>query len=270
MPRYLLPLAVLGLLAGSIHTLAEQPAAPSTAPNPAQTSPTDAASPSPDEAKKLKENASYALGYDIGTELRPGLFALDLEHLIAGLRDAAANKPPKLSADEIRQAIAALQKTMLERQAAQAREMEELARKNKAQAQAFLETNKNAPGIVVTASGLQYRVLQPGDGPTPGPHDVVRVHYRGTLIDGTEFDSSYAHNQPLTLPVDRVIPGWSEALQLMKVGSKFQLFIPPELAYGPEPIGDKIGPNSLLIFEVELLSIEPAPTPSAPEAPAQP
>ena len=134
--------------------------------------------------------------------------------------------------------------------------IEEASRKNLAEGEAFLKGNKDLDGVITTASGLQYKVLAEGDGPVPAATDQVKVHYRGTLINGKEFDSSYERQEPVTFRLDSVIPGWVEALQLMKVGSKYQLFIPPALAYGAREVGPEIGPNTTLIFEVELVGIE--------------
>src|SRR5881394_629143 len=144
---------------------------------------------------------------------------------------------------------------MMEKQIAASKEA---AEKNKAEGEKFLEENKKKDGVKTTASGLQYKVLKEGSGPSPKETDTVVTNYRGTLIDGTEFDSSYKRNEPATFPVNRVIKGWTEALQLMKPGGKYKLFIPSNLAYGPGGAGGDIGPNATLIFEVELLSSKPA------------
>jgi len=135
-------------------------------------------------------------------------------------------------------------------------EMEALAAKNKAAGEAFLAENAKKEGVKVTKSGLQYKIIEEGEGPSPGPSDMATVNYRGTLIDGTQFDSSYDRGQPATFPVGGVIAGWTEALQLMKPGAKWQLFIPSDLAYGERGAGKDIGPNSTLVFDVELLSVE--------------
>jgi FKBP-type peptidyl-prolyl cis-trans isomerase len=153
-----------------------------------------------------------------------------------------------------------LQKTHTERMQA---EQKAAADKNLADGEAFLKENATKEGVVTTESGLQYKIVTAGDGPKPGAGDVVKVHYRGTLLDGTEFDSSYKRGEPVTFPVGGVIPGWVEALQLMPVGSKWELYIPSGLAYGPGGAGNQIGPNSTLKFEVELLSIEPKEAPEA-------
>jgi FKBP-type peptidyl-prolyl cis-trans isomerase FklB len=141
--------------------------------------------------------------------------------------------------------------------------MQEATQKNAAVGQKFLAENKTKPGVKTTASGLQYKVLKEGSGPSPKETDTVVTNYRGTLINGTEFDSSYKRNEPVTFPVSGVIKGWTEALQLMKKGAKYQLFVPADLAYGARGAGQDIGPNETLIFEVELLDIKPAPSASA-------
>ena len=177
--------------------------------------------------------------------------------LAAGIKDAITGKP-QLTQDQIKDVMTQFEKGMEQKQ-------KELGEKNKTDGAKFLEENKKKPGVKTTASGLEYKVIKEGTGPTPKPTDMVTVNYRGTLINGTEFDSSYKRGQPATFPVNGVINGWTEALQLMKKGSKFELFIPPNLAYGERAVGPDIGPNATLIFEVELLDVKPPPTP-APQA----
>ena len=155
--------------------------------------------------------------------------------------------------DEMKAAFQALEQEIA---TAQEAKNKDLAKKNTEEGAAFLAANKKKPGIKTTASGLQYKVLKEGTGPVPKKTDTVSTHYRGTLLDGTEFDSSIARNEPATFPVTGVIPGWTEALQLMKVGSKWQLFIPAELAYRDQGAGADIGPNAVLVFDIELLGIE--------------
>ena len=170
-----------------------------------------------------------------------------------GLKDAFTNGKTLLTEDEVRTILTQLQADMRKKQ----QELAQVAAENnKKQGLAFLETNKTKDGVVTLPSGLQYKVLQEGTGPKPAATDSVVCNYRGTLLDNTEFDSSYKRGQPLTIPVTGVIKGWTEALQLMPVGSKWQLFIPSELAYGERGAGGQIGPNATLIFEVELLSIQ--------------
>jgi FKBP-type peptidyl-prolyl cis-trans isomerase len=177
---------------------------------------------------------------------------VDVDAFAAGLRDAMTNSPQRLTDEEIQEEMIAFQQRINEEREATT---EALAQANAAQAAAFLLENGSREGVVTTESGLQYEVLEEGDGATPGPDDTVQVHYRGTLIDGSEFDSSYARGEPVSFGVGQVIAGWTEALQLMKVGSKYKLFIPSDLAYGPGGAGDRIGPNAALLFEVELLDI---------------
>jgi FKBP-type peptidyl-prolyl cis-trans isomerase FklB len=158
-----------------------------------------------------------------------------------------------MTEQEVNETMMNFQKDMMAKQQAR---MKELGEKNKKEGEAFLAENKKKEGVITLPSGLQYKVMKEGDGKTPIVNDVVTVHYRGTLIDGKEFDSSYTRGQPASFPVKGVIPGFSEALQLMKTGSKWQLFIPSNLAYGERGAGDEIGPNAALIFDIELISIK--------------
>ena len=204
-----------------------------------------------------KKKVSYAIGLDIGKNFKERAMDLDMEILIQGLRTAQASGQPLLSSEEIQKVMTQFQQDMMK--AEQEKRMGQ-AQGNKAKEAAFLAENAKKPGITVTASGLQYKVLSTGTGPMPKATDTVKVHYRGTLLDGNEFDSSYKRNQPAVFPLNGVIKGWTEALQLMKVGSKWQVFLPSSLAYGEQGAGQVIGPNATLIFEVELLGIEkPAP-----------
>src|SRR5437762_9878216 len=183
--------------------------------------------------------------------------------LAAGLKDGLSGAKPLLSPEEVRQVMTQFSKDMREKTAAANKEA---ADRNAKEGEKFLAENKAKPGVKTTASGLQYKVLTEGSGAAPKETDTVVTNYRGTLIDGTEFDSSYKRNEPATFPVNRVIKGWTEALQLMKPGAKYQLFIPASLAYGERGAGQTIGPNATLIFDVELLSIKP-PEPAATVAP---
>jgi FKBP-type peptidyl-prolyl cis-trans isomerase len=199
-------------------------------------------------SQKAKE--SYSLGYQFGQYLKQQGLEIDLKLYTAAIKDALGEKKPRLTKDEIRLTIAELQKRVA---AAEQKEQEKKAAKNLAEGKAFLEKNKEKDGITTLPSGLQYKVMKEGDGPIPKATDTVTVQYRCMLIDGTEFDSS-RHGQPTTAPIASMIKGWSEALQLMKVGGKWQIFVPPDLAYGEKPYG-LVPPNSTLIFELELLSI---------------
>ena len=211
-----------------------------------------------------KEKVSYGIGVNAAQGFKRQKMDLDLEALIRGLRDGLAGNQLLISEEEIRKVLTAFQQEMVAQQAA---EKKALGDKNKQEGEAFLAENQKKEGIVTLPSGLQYKIIKAGEGKIPTDSDSVEVHYRGTLIDGTEFDSSYKRSQPLTLPVKGVIPGWTEALKLMPVGSKWQLFIPPALGYGARGSGDRIGPNATLIFDVELLSIkEPKPKESKPAA----
>jgi FKBP-type peptidyl-prolyl cis-trans isomerase len=214
-------------------------------------------------AKKLKaedlndqkKKISYAIGLDIGKNFKERSIDLDLDILTQGMRDAVAGTQPLIGSEEIQKVMNQFQQDMMkaEQQKRQAR-----AGDNKAKGEAFLAENAKKPGVQVTASGLQYKVISAGSGPKPKASDTVKVHYRGTLIDGSEFDSSYKRNQPAVFPLNGVIKGWTEALQLMNVGAKYQIFLPASLGYGEQGAGQVIGPNATLIFDVELLGIEPA------------
>ncbi|HWL53551.1 MAG TPA: FKBP-type peptidyl-prolyl cis-trans isomerase [Chthoniobacteraceae bacterium] len=203
-----------------------------------------------DAPKDQKEKVSYAIGADIAGNLKSAELDLDTKFLMKGLGDGLADKVTM--SDEERQAT--LQAFGAEQQAKMMSKAKEAADKNKAASDKFLEENKGKEGVKTTASGLQYKIEKAGDGPKPTAEDTVKVHYSGKLIDGTEFDSSYKRGEPAEFGVGDVIPGWTEALQLMPVGSKWQLFIPPTLAYG-EQAPPVIGPNQALIFEVELIEI---------------
>jgi len=201
-----------------------------------------------------KNRISYTIGVNIGQDFKTQNMDVDPDLLLMGIKDSMSGKELQLTEEEMVQEIQNFQQEM---QAKMAAEMEQKASENKALGEAFLAENAKQEGVVVTESGLQYKVIEPGQGDSPGPADVATVHYRGTLIDGTQFDSSYDRGQPATFPVGGVIAGWSEALQMMKPGAKWQLFIPAELAYGERGAGQVIGPNSTLIFDVELISVEP-------------
>src|ERR1700733_5012993 len=206
--------------------------------------------------KTQKEKASYALGMKIGGDLRrQGVnVAVDPAVVGRGLRDALGGSKTLLTEDEERAALTQLQTQVRGQQEAKAHEAGGTARK---EGDAFLAVNKGKEGVTALPDGLQYKVLTLGSGPKPTANDTVTVNYRGTLLNGKEFDSSYKRGQPATFPVGGVIKGWTEALQLMPVGSKWQLFVPSSLAYAERGAGADIGPNATLIFEVELMSIQP-------------
>jgi len=199
-----------------------------------------------------KAKLSYAIGMDIGSSLKSLNADLDRPTLLAALNDRLDGAKLKLSEADAGKAKQAFFKKQAEQVAAKQKAAGE---KNKVDGEAFLVENGKKEGVTTTKSGLQYEVLKQGDGAMPKATDKVTVNYRGTLIDGTEFDSSYKRGQPVTFPLNGVIKGWTEGVQLMKVGSKYKFVLPSELAYGAHGAGPKIGPNSVLVFEVELLSI---------------
>lgn len=199
------------------------------------------------------EKESYSIGYQIGLSMKTDDIEVDFEKLIQGVQDAVKGKEPLLSAEEMRKLIIDLKRNARE---IQMRMFQEQIVENAEESKAFLEQNKQKEGVKTTGSGLQYRVLKEGSGMTPAPEDYVKVNYRGTFIDGREFDSSYETGEPIRVRVNGVIKGWTEALGMMKVDSKWQLFVPPELAYGRHGHGQRIPPNKVLVFEVELLGIE--------------
>jgi FKBP-type peptidyl-prolyl cis-trans isomerase len=209
-----------------------------------------------------KSRVSYAIGLNIGHSFKAQDIDVDVGLVTRAIQDVAAGRPELMTEPEVKQTLTAFQQEM---RANMMKKRAEQGLKNKAEGEAFLAANKSQPGVTVLPDGLQYQVLTTGAGPLPAASDTVTVNYRGTLIDGTEFDSSYKRGQPASFPVGGVIRGWTEALEKMPVGSKWKLFIPSELAYGES--GQRgIPPNAVLIFEVELLDTK---APAAP-APAQP
>ncbi|MBN1355657.1 FKBP-type peptidyl-prolyl cis-trans isomerase [bacterium] len=201
-----------------------------------------------------KDKVSYCIGVDIGNSFKNQAIEIDPDILIRGLKDALNGGELMFTEQESREILNSFRNEMRAKQEADRNAKSE---QNKIAGTEFLEKNKKEKDIVVLPSGLQYRVLTEGTGDSPKPTDTVSVHYQGTLIDGTEFDSSITRGEPARFKVNGVIPGWTEALQLMKPGSKWQLFIPSDLAYGERGMGPRIGPNAVLIFEVELLEVEP-------------
>ena len=224
----------------------------------------------PADASDLGTDAQkfgYSIGVDIGKSLKPVKDEVDTAALVKGIEEALAGKAPRLN-DEAREKVKADVTKKL-----QAKQMEERTAKAKTAKDAgdkFLAENAKKDGVKTTASGLQYEIVTAGTGASPKASDRVTVHYKGTLISGEEFDSSYSRGQPVTFPLGNVIPGWTEGLQLLKEGGKAKLYIPPQLAYGERGAGAKIGPNETLIFEVELIKIEKPEAPAAaPKAPAK-
>lgn len=212
------------------------------------------------QLKDLKDKASYSLGLNFGFNFKRQNIDLNTDAFTAGFKDALSGRKPLMTEEEVKETMMAFEKDMEQKQAA-------LAQKNAGEGDKFLADNKTKEGVKTTVSGLQYKVLKEGTSAQPKSSDTVTVNYRGTLIDGTEFDSSYKRGQPATFPVGGVIKGWTEALQLMKGGSKYQLFIPANLAYG-EQGRPGIPPNATLIFEVELMDVKSPQSASSPPGPA--
>lgn len=195
-----------------------------------------------------RQQFSYAVGYRLAQDIKQQALDVDGTALAQAIQDVLSGAEPRLSPGEMQAAVRShLQRQMQER--------ETQAKANEEKGNAFLESNKAKPGVVALPSGLQYKILTEGTGKTPTAGDKVQVHYRGTLLDGTEFDSSYGRGEPTNLKVEQVIQGWQEALQLMPEGSKWQVFVPAKLGYGSQGAGDAIGPGETLLFEIELISI---------------
>jgi len=245
MKGFIVATAGLMLLAVSALAQVPEPGKAATAPPPAA-----AAAPASDASglKDLKQKFSYGIGVTIAKQIKAQALDLDSELLIRGIREALADKAV-LNDQQVRETMAAYQQEMMGK-------AKEAMGKAKKEGEDFLAANKKKPGVITTTSGLQYQVLKEGTGKSPKDTDTVTVNYEGKLIDGTVFDSSYKRGEPTSFPVNRVIKGWTEALQLMKVGSKWKLFIPSELAYGATPPGAPIRPHDMLIFDVELLSVK--------------
>lgn len=201
------------------------------------------------EFKTDKQKFSYTVGFQLGQNLKRQNLDIDPKIVAQGMQSALSGTTPKLTPDQMRASVEAYQKKEQEK-------TEALAKKNLETGQAFLEANKKKEGVVTLPSGLQYKVITEGKGKQPKSTDTVVAHYRGTLIDGTEFDSSYKRNEPATFPVEGVIKGWQETLPLMKEGAKWQVYIPSDLGYGARGAGNAIGPNQVLIFDIELLSVK--------------
>ncbi|MFH1731712.1 MAG: FKBP-type peptidyl-prolyl cis-trans isomerase [Planctomycetota bacterium] len=215
--------------------------------------------PAAPEMKTLDQKFSYVVGMNMGGSLKSLGVKIDVGALMRGLADGLSGRKPALTEAEATGVMSDVRERIMQRAKEDVEKGKDVGKKNLEAGAAFLAANAKRKGVTTTKSGLQYVVIKEGAGPKPTANDAVRVHYRGTLIDGTEFDSSYKRGKPATFPVGGVIPGWTEALQLMNVGAKCRLFIPGELAYGARGAGPTIGPNAVLIFEVELLGIGDAP-----------
>ncbi|HEY6193345.1 MAG TPA: FKBP-type peptidyl-prolyl cis-trans isomerase [Bacteroidota bacterium] len=205
------------------------------------------------QIKTQKDSVSYGIGMNIANNFKRQSVDIDPLVFTQAVKDVMSGGKTLMTEDQATDALAGLQQRMM---ASQAERMKTLGDKNKKDGEAFLAENKKKPGVVTTASGLQYKIMKAGTGPKPTLSQTVTVNYKGTLIDGTEFDSSYKRGQAVTRAVSGWIQGWVEALQLMPVGSKWQLFVPPSLAYADQPAGPLIGPNSTLVFELELISVK--------------
>lgn len=271
-----------GFLAGSVLFCSAQttttPPAAKTAPKKATTTgtaKTATAAKSTTAAVELKtdkDKTSYAIGSDLGNKLKMASIDVDPAILSRAIKDVLTGGKPAMTDDEVRAKLMELskqvQQAQQEAQKKQAEANKVVGEKNRKDGDAFLAENKSKDGVIALPSGLQYKILKAGDGPKPTASDTVTCNYRGTLLDGKEFDSSYKRGQPASFPVSGVIKGWTEALQLMPVGSKWQLFIPADMAYGDRQMGPDITPGSTLIFEVELLSIQPKSTTTGAAAPS--
>lgn len=233
--------------AGNTDTAADDSGAANTADAPGKQS----ASKDNGFANK-RAKRSYALGMDIGSSIGGLGMELDVDALLQGVRDTLSGADPRLTQQQMQ---VTLKNLLADVQAAQRKKATRQARANLEASKAFLAENADDEGVKMTASGLQYKVLEKGDGPQPDINDSVTVHYTGKLIDGTVFDSSRKRGHPATFAVDAVIPGWTEALQMMHEGAKYKLFIPPKLAYGASGAGATIGPNQALVFVVELIEV---------------
>jgi len=258
--------AAICVLAASVLSLGSGMAqqTPSTTTKPATTTkpptttskPKTASSSATQQPLKLttqKEKLSYAIGMNIGQSMKKDALYIDPAILTRALKDALSGSKPQMTEEEAKAVITTFRNEMIAKKQAEEKKISDA---NKQAGEQFLATNKTREGVVTLPSGLQYKIIKQGDGPKPTATDTVETNYRGTLINGTEFDSSYKRGEPATFPVNQVIKGWTEALQLMPVGSKWQLFIPADLAYGPRSPSPEIGPNSALIFDIELLSIK--------------
>ena len=228
----------------------------------AQTAPAPVSAP---ELKDLRAKVSYLIGRNIGQSLKQDQMDVDVELMLRALREATSGVESVLSETETQEAFRAFRKQQEAKQAeamlSQNADLKAAAEKNTKEAAAFLAENGKKEGVVTLPSGVQYKVLKSGTGATPKASDSVSAHYAGRLIDGTKFDSSYDRGQPLVIPVQGVIPGWTEVLQKMKVGDKWEVYIPGDSAYGLNGSPPTIGPNALLIFEMELIAVEGAELP---------
>ena len=265
--RKLVILAAVLLVAAAALPAGAQQSGQTAQPKVAPPTP-ESAPPSPGKPESLEDQASYTIGYNLGRSLKINDVKANTDLLIKGLQAGLTGEQPLLTEAEMQTCMQDFQQTMT-RQQQEKRKVQ--GEKNKVEGEAFLAKNKARPEVKTTASGLQYEVLKEGSGPTPKATDTVTVHYTGTLIDGTKFDSSVDRGEPATFVLNQVIPGWTEGVQLMSAGAKYKFYIPSTLGYGEQGAGGVIGPNAPLNFEVELLSIKPpeAPKPAEEKPPAE-
>jgi FKBP-type peptidyl-prolyl cis-trans isomerase len=242
MKKYALPLALISVV--GLQACNEQPGT--------ATASGEAAAPAEIELDSTERRLSYGVAYGLAKRMAADQVPMDRDAFFLGFSDGLDGSDSRVSDEQLQAEMQAYQQKMM---AAAEAEQEKQGTANQAEAEAFLAENSQREGVITTESGLQYEVLEKGDGPVPTAQDRVEVHYTGTLIDGTEFDSSRKRGEPVTFGVTQVIAGWTEALQLMPVGSRYKLYIPPELGYGSGGAGQMIGPNAALVFDVELLSI---------------
>lgn len=264
--KKLVTLSALLLAGTGVVVTAQQAAQPAAQPATPPASQQQPAQANPEKPQSLDDQASYIIGLNIGRNLKAQEVPANLDLVVKGLRDGLSGAQPAMTDEEMTATMNNFQQQMMAKQEAR---MKAEGEKNKKAADDFLAANKAKKGVVTTASGLQYEVVQEGTGASPKATDQVTVHYTGTLLDGTKFDSSVDRGQPATFPVNQVIAGWTEALQLMKVGGKYKLYIPPALGYGERGAGGEIGPNSLLVFDVELLGIGEPAAQQPPQTPPQ-
>ncbi|MFL6233880.1 MAG: FKBP-type peptidyl-prolyl cis-trans isomerase [Thermoanaerobaculia bacterium] len=261
----ILPAALLVVAAAVAGAQSGKPAAaPAQKPatQPAAAAPAPAAPSSAAAGLSLNDKASYVIGYNLGRTLKQNEVQANSDLINKGLAAGLAGEKGMLTDEEMQSTMQAFQQQVQGQQQAKAKVLGE---KNKTEGEAFLAKNKARPGVKTTASGLQYEVLKEGTGASPKPTDTVTVNYKGTLMNGTTFDSSYDRGQPATFVLNQVIPGWTEGVQLMKPGAKYKFYLPSSLGYGEQGAGGVIGPNAPLVFEVELLSVgQPAAAPGTP------
>ncbi|HEY0552632.1 MAG TPA: FKBP-type peptidyl-prolyl cis-trans isomerase [Thermoanaerobaculia bacterium] len=258
----ILPAALL--VAAAAVAVAQQSGTPAKKP---AAQPAPAAASQAGKPTSVQDRASYVIGYNLGRTLKQNDVQASVDLINKGLHDGLTGEKGMLTDEEMQATMQEFQKQVGAQQEAK---QKALGEKNKTEGEAFLAKNKTRAGVKTTASGLQYEVLKEGTGPTPKPTDTVSVNYLGTTMDGTKFDSSYDRKEPATFVLNQVIPGWTEGVQLMKVGSKYKFYIPSALGYGEKGAGNVIGPNAPLVFEVELLSIGQPEAPKPAPAPAKP